>query len=645
MPDKMELLLEAERRGLLPPDKIAILTEARSRGLIGGGQPEQAQAEPAAAPQTKEPSTWKGIKAGAKTTLQNLVKPVAVGDAALNLVTSAYGIPASGIAGLVAMTTDEPDGKPGIINNIDARLDRGQQAMTATQNALIHEPKTAGGEQLAGAVAYPLEKLNDLGAMAGGKLAEKGYPNAAATAHSLIAGSPAFLMAKGKGKVATAADLDAQLAKTVEKGMNKGVRPSVAGKELAGNVRDYHAKAMTAVEEIVKNKNDLKLTDAEGNKVVKLPENLKQFSESIEQTKREIYKEYTKMAEASGNAGAMIPTQPIIAELAPVLESVPLMDHSPSTVQYAKAKIKTLQDRGGYSVLDAQDSIQKLNESLDSYYKNPTPARLGKAYVDAIVANNLRSLIDDVITKTEGPGYAELKQKYGALRSIEGDVTKRAIVDDRKNTKGLIDFTDVFSGYHLIQGVLTGSASTVTAGIASKIIAGTTKLLNDPNTHVKKMFKTAEKLVESKQSLATKGVTPSLTRPPEDNSVQGTGFDGDPYNQGPQQPVFPDTGRNFPKAPAQPQMTLQERLKIATGEGRPATPISPDQLARMNQKSTADQTARPDMVASDDAAKISKLIKKAQKEYPEFKQPKGMDSAEYLRQLTLRLKKNKGANK
>jgi hypothetical protein len=40
----MELLLEAERRGILPPDKAAALNEARRRGLVGGGAPETQQA-------------------------------------------------------------------------------------------------------------------------------------------------------------------------------------------------------------------------------------------------------------------------------------------------------------------------------------------------------------------------------------------------------------------------------------------------------------------------------------------------------------------------------------------------------------------------------------------------------------------------
>ena len=34
-----ELLLEAERRGILPPDKVELLTEARKRGLVPGAAP------------------------------------------------------------------------------------------------------------------------------------------------------------------------------------------------------------------------------------------------------------------------------------------------------------------------------------------------------------------------------------------------------------------------------------------------------------------------------------------------------------------------------------------------------------------------------------------------------------------------------
>lgn len=42
---KMNLMLEAESRGILPPDKLALLQEARNRGLVSGGQPQFPQSQ------------------------------------------------------------------------------------------------------------------------------------------------------------------------------------------------------------------------------------------------------------------------------------------------------------------------------------------------------------------------------------------------------------------------------------------------------------------------------------------------------------------------------------------------------------------------------------------------------------------------
>lgn len=65
-----ELLLEAERRGILPPDKVELLTEARKRGLVPG-------APPAAAPAPAAPATPPGQIPGAAP---GMVAPPAVSE-------------------------------------------------------------------------------------------------------------------------------------------------------------------------------------------------------------------------------------------------------------------------------------------------------------------------------------------------------------------------------------------------------------------------------------------------------------------------------------------------------------------------------------------------------------------------------------
>lgn len=45
MPTRLEYMLEAERRGILPPDKLAMLQEARKRGLVPGEAPKEPEKE------------------------------------------------------------------------------------------------------------------------------------------------------------------------------------------------------------------------------------------------------------------------------------------------------------------------------------------------------------------------------------------------------------------------------------------------------------------------------------------------------------------------------------------------------------------------------------------------------------------------
>lgn len=54
MTDKLELMLEAEKRGILPPDKAAILNEARRRGLVSG-QPRPFVPTASIGPTSKSP--------------------------------------------------------------------------------------------------------------------------------------------------------------------------------------------------------------------------------------------------------------------------------------------------------------------------------------------------------------------------------------------------------------------------------------------------------------------------------------------------------------------------------------------------------------------------------------------------------------
>ncbi|MCP4140744.1 MAG: hypothetical protein GY755_10720, partial [Chloroflexi bacterium] len=92
-------------------------------------------------------------------TLQRIGEVYPVLETAAEMVTSTYGIPVSGLAGLVAL----PFG-----------LETSEDVMEKVQKALVYKPQTAGGQELARAAQYPMEKLEGVAAMAGKALEEEG---------------------------------------------------------------------------------------------------------------------------------------------------------------------------------------------------------------------------------------------------------------------------------------------------------------------------------------------------------------------------------------------------------------------------------------------------------------------------------------
>ena len=308
--------------------------------------------------------------------------------------------------------------------------------------------------------------------------------------------------------VPTIQTIDKALEKTIIKGVEKGIRLSVVGKKSAPLMQAYFDKAKSAVQKIVANKDNLILTNKFGEPLKgELPKSLKQFSQAINQTKTAVFEQYDAMAKEAGKSGAIVKLTPIKNELDIVINNPVLQDIAPDTIKYAKQRADSLAKRSIYTTTEAQEAITKLNNSLDIFYANPTYDTASKAYIDSLIANNLRKNLDAVIEGLQGKGYQELKNSYGALKTIEKDVTHRAIREGRKRVKGLLDFSDVFSGAYAVHGMITMNPAVIGAAGAAKGIAKLYIHLNDPNRIVKSMFEKTEKLLQ-KRGMIGKPIDP-----------------------------------------------------------------------------------------------------------------------------------------
>lgn len=290
----------------------------------------------------------------------------------------------------------------------------------------------------------------------------------------------------------------ASLDDAVERDLVKAIRPPVSKTANSQAMKAYVQKGKEAVNAIVDRKDSLKLGDAE------LPESLQQFAEAIEQTKKQVFKEYNDKALKAGEAGVKVDLGKAANEIAVLADNAVLQDNAPDVIKYIKDRSSRLSKRGSYTPEQAQEAIKLYNESLESFYRNPSYDSATRAAVDAVIVNNIRQGLDEAIEGIAGEGYQRLKNLYGSLRTIESDVAKRAIVDARKNAAGLIDFTDILTGASAAEAILSMNPAQFVASGVAKGIKGYLKYKNDPNVMVKNLFKRVKNV---KEKAAKRGIT------------------------------------------------------------------------------------------------------------------------------------------
>jgi hypothetical protein len=146
-----ELLLEAERRGILPPEQAGLLQEARRRGLVPQAQqaavqasPERYVAPPAVSPAQTGPAPSVGDRI------------VGAGETALSLLTGALGgsmgmIQGTG-AGLTRAILSGQFGTQQAANEIE-------RAAAEQASRFTYAPRTQAGREMLGAVGETLQQV------------------------------------------------------------------------------------------------------------------------------------------------------------------------------------------------------------------------------------------------------------------------------------------------------------------------------------------------------------------------------------------------------------------------------------------------------------------------------------------------------
>lgn len=286
---------------------------------------------------------------------------------------------------------------------------------------------------------------------------------------------------------------------------DRAIKPSITGRKTASLASQYEDKTISAIDSIINNKSNLKFTTDAGEEIGRLPKTVKEFADAVDQTKKSIFEQYDALANQAGKDGAKVDFKPIASELDKVINDKALQLSNPEAVSYAKGLKDRFLATGKIDTKTAQDAIKHFNTSLESFYKNPTYENASRASIDAGVVNNMRKTLDDVIEKSTGKEYQALKNRYSGLKNIEKDVRNRANVEARKNIKGLIDYTDIFSGGDMVSGILTANPMLIAKGATQKGISAYFKYLNNPDRAISNIFDRAERFPQLPKPLNQQG--------------------------------------------------------------------------------------------------------------------------------------------
>ena len=266
----------------------------------------------------------------------------------------------------------------------------------------------------------------------------------------------------------------------------KSIKPT--SKKTLAQGEKYENDIVKALKTIKTNSDSLNIEDAAGEIVSRTPQSINELAQGVDQTKKIVFSQYDSLAKQAGTAGAKIDVKPIADELDLITKDKALEFTNPEVIDYAKKQADNLRK---FDVLDTQltqSIVQRMNSNLQAFYRNPTYESASKVSIDALIVNNLRKSLDEAIEGATGKEYQVLKNQYSALKAIENDVVRASMRDAKKNVKGLLDYTDIFTSGQVVGGILTLNPAMFTKGAIERGFKELYKALNDPNRAVGNMF-------------------------------------------------------------------------------------------------------------------------------------------------------------
>lgn len=291
--------------------------------------------------------------------------------------------------------------------------------------------------------------------------------------------------------------------KKAEEYISKSIKPTVKWKQSEKAYQKFMDDTLDTVDYMQKNKEKLRFNNANGEAVTdRLPETMAETREAIGNLKKSVYDEYNGIAKQAGDAGATVDMNPVISKLKELSKDKVMNITNPwikNTIKGYLEAYKKFADKW-LSIEDAQKVTQWLNQELSAFFKNPNMNDVSssaiKAQINNIIKDSINTSINNVLDNWISKGwsnaweYQKLKQMYWKMLTVEDELSKRALVEARKNAKWLSEWImDAFAGGEITDALLTLDPVKLAKWWIMKGITSYYKHLNSPDTQIKKLFK------------------------------------------------------------------------------------------------------------------------------------------------------------
>ena len=281
-------------------------------------------------------------------------------------------------------------------------------------------------------------------------------------------------------------------AKQVDRNISEmyvnAVSPGVKGKKKTiQGITENRGKATEVVKDITVNRDGISFKDVETDSVIKgeLPSNLWEFGGAITDRKSTIYKEVLKQI---GKAvDEPIDTKRITDAMTEILENKTYAGET-AIIQRAKQILKKFNENN-YTPNEIEDLIKLENIKLKQFYKGS--GKLEDSIVSALVANNLRDILDETVEQAGGEGVKALKRQYGNYKAIEYDVIHRAIHNSQARKSGLVNMFGIKTIGDVARGV-SGDLGALRRSAGQIVGESFIDALNDRDALINRMFLVAD---------------------------------------------------------------------------------------------------------------------------------------------------------